>query len=303
MTEVETAAIAKDAASLVEDRAPVPEFGGVARRPRSEPEPLPMLAPDCDVTLPNASIGDDRERACGAEKRVGPLLRRVFGGKGTRVFTGLVEAVGRIESRVPAGVGARLHISTSLGPLVLGESIAVMGVCLTVDAIVAGGFEADASAETLAKTTLGRLGPGHHVHLERAMQLGGRLGGHIVSGHVDGVARLIERRPLGEAMALTFGLEPSLAAFVAKKGSIAIDGVSLTVNEVERDRFHVVIVPHTQQATSLSNLQAGTSCNIEVDVLARYVARWLQAGGAGAGGTGSTDDSTMLAKLAASGYL
>jgi riboflavin synthase len=216
------------------------------------------------------------------------------------VFTGLVEAIGRLESRVPVGVGARLRISTNLGPLVLGESIAVMGACLTVDAILAGGFEADASAETLAKTTLGRLPVGCPVHLERAMPVGGRLGGHIVSGHVDGVTRLVERRALGQAMDLAFSLDGSLARFVAQKGSVAIDGVSLTVNSVEPGRFHVVIVPHTQQATSLSLLAVGDWCNLEVDVLARYVARWLEVGRAT---EEKASDDTMLAKLASSGYL
>lgn len=220
------------------------------------------------------------------------------------MFTGLVEAVGRIESRTARGVGARLTISTALAPLVLGESIAVMGVCLTVDSMVSGGFEADASAETLGSTTLGRLPVGHVVHLERAMQVGGRLGGHIVSGHVDGLTRLVERRPLGQAIDLTFSFEPRLAPFVAKKGSVAIDGVSLTVNDVARDRFHVVIVPHTQEATALSALSAGDWCNLEVDVLARYVARWLEAGrSADPDGEGTSADEAMLAKLAASGYL
>ncbi len=220
------------------------------------------------------------------------------------MFTGLVESVGRLEARTARGVGARLRVSTSLAPLVLGESIAVMGVCLTVDAIVSGGFEADASAETLARTTLGRLPVGRAVHLERAMQVGGRLGGHIVAGHVDGLARLVERRALGHAVDLTFGFEPELAPFVAKKGSVAIDGVSLTVNEASRDRFHVVIVPHTQEATALSGVSVGDWCNLEVDVLARYVARWLEFGrSAERNAEGSSPDDAMLAKLAASGYL
>lgn len=220
------------------------------------------------------------------------------------MFTGLVEDLGKIESRNPAGAGARLRLSTRLSDLVLGESIAVMGVCLTVDAVVAGGFEADASAETLARTTLGRLAVGQGVHLERAMQLGGRLGGHIVSGHVDGLTRLVERHALGHALDLAFRFEPALARFLAKKGSVAIDGVSLTVNDVAGDTFHVVIVPHTQQATALSSLSPGAWCNLEVDLLARYVARWLEVGHpTGEGVAESSADDALRAKLASSGYL
>jgi riboflavin synthase len=211
------------------------------------------------------------------------------------MFTGLVEDIGRIESRVAAGQGARLHVSTRLKPLVLGESIAVMGVCLTVDAIASDGFEADAAAETLDKSTLGRLAVGRAVHLERALPVGGRFGGHIVAGHVDGQGQLLERRPLGQALTFVFGIEPELAPFIAKKGSIAVDGVSLTVNDVGTDRFHVVLVPHTQRA--VVSWAVGDWCNLEVDVLARYVGRWLEAG------RSSDSDAGLLAKLAASGYL
>lgn len=216
------------------------------------------------------------------------------------MFTGLVEDLGRIEARVAAGPGARLRIATALQPLVLGESIAVMGVCLTVTSIVAGGFEADASAETLARTTLGRLSVGHAVHLERALQLGGRLGGHLVAGHVDGIARLVERKPVGQAVALGFTFDAGLAPFIAAKGSVAIDGVSLTVNEVAGDRFSVAIVPHTQQATAFGTMMPGAFCNLEIDVLARYVARWLEAGPRG---TGADSGGSLLATLASSGYL
>lgn len=192
-----------------------------------------------------------------------------------------------------------MHIATSLKPLVLGESIAVMGVCLTVDAIAQDGFEADASTETLARTTLGALPIGHHVHLERALPIGGRLGGHIVAGHVDGVVQLLESQAQGASTRLTFALDPSLRAFVAAKGSVAIDGVSLTVNAVQGARFEVMIVPHTREATLLTRMPVGAKANVEVDVLARYVGRWLEVSRE----EHANGDQALLAKLASSGFL
>jgi riboflavin synthase len=196
------------------------------------------------------------------------------------MFTGLVEAKGTIASRSPStrGPGARLAIHAELGgePLALGESIAVDGVCLTVDALVAGGFEVDASGETLARTTLGGLAAGSSVHLERAMRPSDRLGGHIVTGHVDGVGSLAARRREGgdgESWCLSFAMPTPLARFVAEKGSIAVDGVSLTVNAVSADGFDVTIIPHTSQKTKLGALAVGGSVNLEVDLVARYVAR------------------------------
>jgi riboflavin synthase len=196
------------------------------------------------------------------------------------MFTGLVEATGTIASRSQSahGPGARLSLRADLGgePLALGESIAVDGVCLTVDALVGGGFEVDASGETLAKTTLGRLDAGSAVHIERAMRPGDRFGGHIVTGHVDGVGSLADRRREGgdgESWWLSFAMPPDLARFVAQKGSIAVDGVSLTVNAVTRDRFEVTIIPHTSRKTKLGALTVGAAVNLEVDLVARYVAR------------------------------
>lgn len=227
------------------------------------------------------------------------------------MFTGLVEDVGKLIGRTPRKGGARLCIDTSLSPLVMGESIAVMGVCLTVDAISGtDGFEADASSETLARTTLGTLSIGAGLHLERAVSVGGRLGGHIVSGHVDGTTRLLQRKPMGEAIELTFSLEQRLAAFVASKGSIAIDGVSLTVNEIHKDRFSAMIVPHTREATLLTRHQPGGVSNLEVDVLSRYVVRWLQLScgdqvglARGSVTTESSSDESLMKRLASAGFL
>jgi riboflavin synthase len=204
------------------------------------------------------------------------------------MFTGLVAIAGTLAAVRHAGdasatrdLGARLEIRARFedGPLALGESIAVNGACLTVDAIApdGGGFEVDASAETLARTTLGALEVGSPVHLERALRAADRLGGHIVTGHVDGVGTLAERRAVGDAVWMAFRVPSELAKFIAEKGSIAVDGVSLTVNAVEGDRFEVTIIPHTLEKTTFGAIAPGQRVNLEVDVIARYVARFLSA--------------------------
>lgn len=222
------------------------------------------------------------------------------------MFTGLVEALGTITKRVASGPDARLFISTGLpvaaSPLVLGESIAVDGVCLTVAAFQGDAFEADASAETLAKTTLGHLALGAKVNLERAVQLGGRMGGHIVSGHVDGVGRIASLTPLGQALKVVFEAPRELMRFIAPKGSICVSGVSLTVNGVSADGFDVVLVPHTREKTSLDGLGAGAPVNLEVDLLARYVARLMEAG-AGPTSSASSSDAAWIDRLGRAGYL
>jgi riboflavin synthase len=223
------------------------------------------------------------------------------------VFTGLVEDVGRLAARTAREAGARLSLDTRLSPLVIGESIAVMGVCLTVDRLRQGGFEADASSETLARTTLGQVSVGCGVHLERAVPVGGRLGGHLVTGHIDCTSQLLERRPVGNSVQFWMALDPSLRALIAPKGSVTIDGVSLTVNEVTEDRFSVMIIPHTREATVLGRMAVGAASNIEADVLARYVVRWLEVGRGRAPGSGepqtASPDASLMSKLASSGFL
>jgi len=190
------------------------------------------------------------------------------------MFTGLVEATGQLIRRDRVGVDARLEIGYAPdSPFVLGESIAVDGVCLTVQTITEQGFACDASSETLARSTLGELTLPATVNLERAMPLGGRMGGHIVSGHVDATGTLLERQPVGEMSKLVFGFPANLARYIAEKGSICVNGVSLTLNGVGKDRFDVMIIPHTAQVTSLGTLKPGGHVNLEVDVLARYVLR------------------------------
>lgn len=208
------------------------------------------------------------------------------------MFTGLVEDVGAVARLVRRGPSATLVVSTTLGPLELGESVAVDGVCLTVTRFDADGFSADCSAETLAHTTLGGLAAGDRVHLERALLPTTRLGGHLVSGHVDGLATLVSIEPVGDARKLTLRVPGELSRFVAKKGSIALDGVSLTVNGVEGDRFDVMIIPHTADKTKLAARRPGDTMNVEVDLLARYVARLLEP----------ASDDRLRAALSRAGY-
>ncbi|MCL2723997.1 MAG: riboflavin synthase [Polyangiaceae bacterium] len=239
------------------------------------------------------------------------------------MFTGLIETTGTLVRRTVQGRDARLVIcadfhlagaaaSGSVGgePLALGESIAVNGACLTVAAIptpggpaVASVFEVDASAETLDNTTLEALEAGSTVNLERAVPLGGRMGGHVVSGHVDGIGTLAERTPSGACVKMTFRAPRELLRFIAPKGSICVNGVSLTVNGVEGDAFHVMMIPHTRERTSFETLPVGAKINLEIDVLARYVARFLDVlAGAGSAADAASNEA-WLARLQRAGYL
>jgi riboflavin synthase len=178
--------------------------------------------------------------------------------------------------------GCELTIATAypVDEIALGASIACSGPCLTVIAIEPGVFTVEASAETLARTTLGEWTEGTPVNLERALRLGDELGGHLVSGHVDGVAQLVERRPEGDSIRFTIEAPAELARYIAPKGSVALDGVSLTVNEVEGARFGVNIIPYTLAHTSLGEARPGHRLNLEIDTIARYVARLLDVSGA-----------------------
>jgi riboflavin synthase len=192
------------------------------------------------------------------------------------MFTGIIQAVGRVAAIERRGGDARLRIAgLPLADGMLGESIAVSGVCLTAVAFSADGFAADVSAETLACTTLGDWSVGQAVNLERALAVGDRLGGHIVSGHVDGVGEVVSRRPDGRSERFTLRAPAALARYIAAKGSITVDGVSLTVNTVAGAEFGVNIVPHTLAHTSLDGLRTGSRVNLEVDLLARYLERLL----------------------------
>jgi riboflavin synthase len=196
------------------------------------------------------------------------------------MFTGLVELKGTLARRSRRGPGYRLAVESGFGPLVLGESISVSGACLTVVSSDSRSFEADVSLETASKTTLGALHVGGSVNLERSLKIGDRLGGHLVSGHVDAVAELVGVAPAGEAQRLSIAYPAELARFIAVKGSITLDGVSLTVNAIDGDVLEVMVIPHTLSVTTLGELKAGAKLNLEVDTLARYAVRFLEVSGA-----------------------
>lgn len=218
------------------------------------------------------------------------------------MFTGLVETVGRILAVQPAGPGRRLRIAGALRgePLALGESVAVDGACLTVTAIEGSDrFVADASHETCARTTLGSARPGRNVHLERALRVGDRLGGHWVTGHVDATGRLVVRRPAGDAFDLELSAPESLAPYIVEKGSIAVDGVSLTVNACSPGRFAVTVVPFTAGATTLLERAPGDAVNLETDLLGKYVVHVL---GRRPGAGGGSGDAALEAALRRAGF-
>ena len=199
------------------------------------------------------------------------------------MFTGIIEAIGQVIAMQPNAGDLRLRIgrgNLALHDVVLGESIACNGVCLTVVAFSVEHFEADVSNETLRCTTLGALQVGSPVNLERAMRADGRFGGHLVSGHVDGVGEVRSITPESRSQIWRFRVPKSLSRYIAAKGSVCIDGTSLTVNTVEADEFEVNLVPHTLANTRFHALSPGAPVNIEVDLIARYVER-LRSGGVG----------------------
>lgn len=196
------------------------------------------------------------------------------------MFTGLIEGVGRVAALEPRGGDVRLRIAVGSLPfadVALGESIAVSGVCLTVIEFDAGAFAADASTETLGLTTLGGMAVGQAVNLERAMRPTDRLGGHLVSGHVDGVGRVLSVHDDARAQRWRFAAPTSLSKYIATKGSICVDGVSLTVNAVDEEGFDVALIPHTVSHTAFSTTRVGDPVNLEIDLVARYVERLLSA--------------------------
>jgi len=204
------------------------------------------------------------------------------------MFTGIIEAVGTVKSCKRSGDDMQLVIDTrnlDTHDVVLGDSIAVNGVCLTVVALDGGQFNADVSAETLAHTTLGNLATGQRVNLEKAFTPSSRLGGHLVSGHVDGVGVVRNRKSDGRSERFRIEAPRELARYIARKGSICVDGISLTVNRVDANRFELNIVPHTLANTTMNDFVEGTKVNLEVDIIARYLERLLLDGEADATGS------------------
>lgn len=194
------------------------------------------------------------------------------------MFTGIVMSVGTVRSAASVAGGARLEIEAPVATLGVGASIACAGVCLTVVAEGKGWFAIDASAETLAKTTVGDWDAGHRINLERPLKVGDELGGHFVLGHIDGIARVTAARPEGASVRLTLEAPSALRKFLAPKGSVTLDGVALTINEVDGATFGINIISHTLAATTLAEAAAGSRLNLEVDPLARYVARLVEVG-------------------------
>ncbi len=191
------------------------------------------------------------------------------------MFTGIVTDIGTLRAVEPRNEVRRLTVATryDTSGIDLGASIACSGVCLTVVALQADAFEVEAAPETLAVTTAGDWAVGGRLNLERALKIGDELGGHIVQGHVDGVAQVVAREDLGETTRFTFEAPAALAPFIATKGSVTLDGTSLTVNAVDGPRFTCLLIPHTLAHTTWDAVKAGSRVNIEVDMMARYAAR------------------------------
>ena len=198
------------------------------------------------------------------------------------MFTGIVQGVGRVRAVEPRGGDVRMWIeggNVPLGDVAIGGSIAVNGACLTAIELEPGAFAADLSRETLSLTTAGLWSPGTHVNLEKALTAGQALGGHYVTGHVDGVGQIVSRHDDARSVRVEFEVPGELARYVARKGSICVDGVSLTVNGVSGNRFDVNLVPHTLGVTILGGYGPGTRVNLEVDIIARYLERLVAATG------------------------
>ena len=218
------------------------------------------------------------------------------------MFTGIVEARGTVEELEAKGSVRRVVFATepslalAVEGLPLGASIAVDGVCLTVTSRARGRFSADLGPETLARTTLGALAPGARVHLERPLKLGDALGGHLVSGHVDGVGHVVSRQPRGEALELEIAAPAAVAPTLVAKGSITVDGVSLTVNAVRGEQFSVTLIPHTLAVTHLGDKEVGAPVNLESDLIARHIERLITA-------RASSETQPPLARRAETGGL
>ena len=215
------------------------------------------------------------------------------------MFTGIIEDIGRLLTtrRKPDGLVLRLGTGLPLAEVRLGDSVAVNGACLTVTAKDTGWFEADVSHETLQATTLGGLTGGAKVHLERALALGDRLGGHLVTGHVDGIGQLTGRTQRGDGLDLTIQAPPEVTPVLVPKGSVAVDGVSLTVNQPGDGTFRVTLVPHTLGQTLLAERQPGDELNLEGDILGKYVQHFVAGlGAADAKQPGSAIDEAFLAE-------
>ena len=198
------------------------------------------------------------------------------------MFTGIVQAIGEVRALTPRNGDVELLIATAnlgLDGVAIGDSISVSGCCLTVTRLTADSFAADASLETLQVTNLGSWRPGQRVNLEKALRAGDPLGGHYVTGHVDGIAAVVGSASDARSLRVEFQVPAPLARYIARKGSVCIDGVSLTVNDVAQRRFGVNLIPHTLEVTTLGACRLGTQVNLEVDIIARYLERMTREAG------------------------
>ena len=222
------------------------------------------------------------------------------------MFTGIIEDVGVIESLTPTGEDIRLTIKThklDMSDVKLGDSIANNGVCLTVVSMTGNGFSADVSHETIKRTGFAAYQAGSKVNLEKALQANGRLGGHIVSGHVDGVGKVLSINQVGRYVEIWLQAPDSLAKYLAEKGSIAVDGVSLTVNQVDGAKLVITLIPHSLEETIIGGYQVGTKVNLEVDVIARYLERLVLGDKAADSNQSDSGKDISMAFLAENGYL
>jgi riboflavin synthase len=222
------------------------------------------------------------------------------------MFTGIIEAVGKVAGIERAGDSIRLTIAASkiAEDVAIGDSVAIDGVCLTVTQINAPQVSFDAVHETMRRTTLGQLQSGDSVNLERSLPVGGRLGGHIVQGHVDGTGRIASIRPIGNSWFVYIDASPEMMRYVVTKGSVAVDGISLTVAESEDRTFALSIIPHTWENTTLHEKRAGDSVNVECDILGKYVEKMLGGYGVGSDGSATRErGGVSMDLLARSGYV
>lgn len=195
------------------------------------------------------------------------------------MFSGIIESLGSVSRVERAGDGIRLSLGAPFSDLALGESVCVSGVCLTVTEIGSGTFDADVSPETLRRSTLGDLRVSNTVNLERSLRIGDRLSGHLVFGHVDGVGRVVSIHPEGDAALYRFEAPPDVARYLVEKGSVAVDGVSLTVFHCEDGFFTVAVIPHTAKVTTLGQLRPEARINLEADMVGKYVEKFVSAFG------------------------
>ena len=221
------------------------------------------------------------------------------------MFTGIIAAMGSVRRLTLRGEDALLEVDAALemDDVRIGDSISVSGACLTVTALKDTGFTADVSAETLSRTTLKTIKAGDPVNLEKALRVGDRLGGHIVLGHVDGVGRIHGKTVRSQSVIFCFEIDPGLGRYVVAKGSITVDGISLTVNRCEKDRFYVNIIPHTAAGTTLGVKKASDTVNIETDILARYLEKLIIANPEHNGEKGNPAGGVDMALLARHGFL